>query len=277
MYGSIIGDICGSIYEWNNYKTESPEKIKLINQKCFFTDNTVLTCAIAEAILRDGDYKNALLKWARKYPNKGYGIRFIEWFKKEKQQPYKSWGNGSAMRAGPIGWYFDTLEETVYEAKKSAELTHNHKEGIKGAQAVAAAVFLARNDKSKMEIKEHIEKEYGYKLSENIIKLRQRYTFDSSCKGTVPPAIMAFLASNDFEHAIQTAISLGGDSDTLACITGSISEAFYKNIPTPIIDFVNLKIPDDMGSIISEYYEKVLKKYGLKYYIKKGKIMDVYI
>jgi ADP-ribosylglycohydrolase len=277
MYGSIIGDICGSIYEWNSYKTDSPEKINLINQKCYYSDDTILSVAIADALLSDKNYKNALLKWARKYPNSGYGIRFREWFKKTKQRPYNSWGNGSAMRVGPIGWYFDTLEETVYEAKKSAELTHNHKEGIKGAQAAAAAVFLARNNKSKIEIKEHIEKVYRYNLSENIIKLRQRYMYESSCKGTVPPAIMAFLASNDFEHAIQIAISLGGDSDTLACITGSISEAFYKNIPALIIDFVNLKIQDDMKAIITEYYEKVLKKYGLKYYIKKGEIMDMYI
>jgi ADP-ribosylglycohydrolase len=243
MYGSIIGDMRGSIYEWNNFVTEHPDTIILENQKCYYTDDTILTIAIADAIVNKNDYKTSLLTWARKYPNSGYGGKFRNWFNQSNPKPYNSFGNGSAMRVGPIGWCFNTLGETINEARKSAQVTHNHKEGMKGAMAVAAAIYLARNNKTKKEIKEYIEREFKYQLSNDLNELRKTYRFNEgfnvTCQGTVPPAIMAFLESGNFEDSIQIAISLGGDSDTIACITGSISEAFYRNISLSLINFAN--------------------------------------
>jgi ADP-ribosylglycohydrolase len=277
MYGSIIGDICGSIYEWNNRKTNNPREIDLINQKCYYTDDSILTLAIADAVLSNNNYQDSLLIWARKYPNSGYGGGFRNWFNKKSPKPYKSYGNGSAMRVGSIGWCFETMEETIDQAGKSAQVTHNHKEGIKGAQAVATAIYLARNNKSKTEIKECIEKEFRYNLSKDLSALRKSYQFDETCQGTVPPAIMAFLESNNFEDSIQIAISLGGDSDTLACITGSISEAFYKTIPLSFIDFVNSKLKDDMKEVLEKFHEKYLRQYNLEYYTFKKRQLDIFI
>ncbi|GMO42967.1 MAG: ADP-ribosylglycohydrolase family protein [Treponemataceae bacterium] len=268
MYGALAGDICGSIYEWHNRKTETPEEIDLFDSRCHFTDDSVLTAGVADALLSGGDYKAGILNWARKYPRSGFGGSFKKWFRDENPQPYNSLGNGSAMRANPVGWAFDTLEETLDEAKKSAEVTHNHPEGIKGAQATAAAIFLARNGTTKAEIKEYVEKEFAYDLSADLGELRKTYRFDVICRGTVPPAIMAFLASNDFAHALQTAISLGGDTDTLACITGSIAEAFYKEIPAKLVGFIEGKIPHDMKRVIKRFHEKYLQGFGLDYYVK---------
>ena len=161
MLGAILGDMCGSIYERHNRKTGHPQEIELRNSRCFFTDDSVLTFAVAEAILTDGDYRKAIIKWARKCPHAGYGGSFRCWFRDDNPEPYNSFGNGSAMRVSPIGWAFDTLQETLDEAKKSAECTHNHPEGIKGAQATAAAIFLARTGKSKDNIREYIVKTFG--------------------------------------------------------------------------------------------------------------------
>ncbi|AEF83372.1 ADP-ribosylglycohydrolase family protein [Leadbettera azotonutricia] len=280
MYGSIIGDICGSIYEWNNHVTDRPHEIELINQKCYYTDDTILTLAIANAVLSNYHYQDSLLIWTKKYPNCGYGGKFRNWFNQNSPKPYNSYGNGSAMRVGSIGWCFDTLEETLTEARKSAQITHNHKEGMKGAMAIASAIYLARNGKTKNEIKEYIEGEFKYKLGKDLSKLRKTYRFGgklNTCQGTVPEAIMAFLESTDFENSIQIAISLGGDSDTLACITGSIAEAFYKNIPLPFIDFVNSKLEDDMKELLRKFYEKYLKNYDLEYYTFKKNQLDMYI
>ncbi|GHV80317.1 hypothetical protein AGMMS49944_21080 [Spirochaetia bacterium] len=273
MYGAIIGDICGSIYEFSNHKTERPEEIELINQKCLYTDDTVLTIAAADAILSDKDYRRTFIQWGRKYINSGYGSRFKKWLKKKNPKPYKSWGNGSAMRVSPIGWAFDTMEETLQEAEKSAAVTHNHKEGIKGAKAIAAAIYLARNNKSKDEIKYYIENEFNYNLNNEIKNIRKHYKFDGSCQGTVPEAIIAFLESDDFINSIQIAISIGGDTDTICCITGSISEAFYKYIPIQIIDFASKKITEEMKIIFNSFYNKYLTQYGINYSIKSIDIL----
>jgi ADP-ribosylglycohydrolase len=222
-----------------------------------------------------------LLRWARKYSNSGYGGKFRNWFNQSNPKPYNSYGNGSAMRVGPIGWCFDTLEETIDEARKSAQVTHNHKEGMKGAMAVAAAIYLARNGKKKHEIKAYIENEFKYKLNKDLNKLRRTYRFyegiKATCQSTVPPAIMAFLESSNFEDSIQIAISLGGDSDTLACITGSISEAFYRNISLSLIDFANNKLQDDMREILKKFYERYLMPFDLRYYTFKKNRLDIYI
>jgi ADP-ribosylglycohydrolase len=281
MYGSIIGDICGSIYEWNNRVTDRPGDIILINQKCYYTDDTILTLAIADALLNDRDYSKYLLSWARKYPNSGYGGKFRNWFTQKSPKPYNSYGNGSAMRVGPVGWCFETLKETIDEAGKSAQVTHSHKEGVKGAKAVAAAIYLARKNKTKNEIKDFIEDEFKYNLDKNLNKIRKNYRFNdglkATCQSTVPPAIMAFLESNSFEDSIQIAISLGGDSDTLACITGSISEAFYKNIPLSLVRFVNNKLRDDMKEKLRLFYGRYLTAYGLENYYLENRRVDMYI
>ena len=227
MIGAIIGDIVGSIYEWHNIKTK---EFSFFQDRCFFTDDTVMTVAVAEGLMNGGakdDFIDAMKKYGRIYPDVGYGGRFGSWLFSKDREPYHSWGNGSAMRTAAVGWWFDSLEETRRMAALVAGVTHDHPEGIKGAESTAAAIFLARNGHSKAEIRDYVEREFGYDLSLTIDKIRPAYRFDVSCQGTVPQAIIAFLESTDFEDAIRNAISLGGDSDTLAAITGSIAEAPY--------------------------------------------------
>lgn len=233
MIGAIIGDIIGSVYEWNNIKTKD---FPLFSPKCFFTDDTVMTLAIAEGLMNGGgaeDFIAAMKKYGQIYPDAGYGGRFGSWLFSDGSEPYNSWGNGSAMRVSPIAWFFDTLSEVEGYAEISAAVTHNHPEGIKGAQATAAAIFLARKGKTKDEIKIYIEGKYGYDLSKRLDEIRPNYRFNESCQETVTEAIIAFLESTGFEDAIRNAISIGGDSDTLAAITGSIAEAAY-GIPEEI-------------------------------------------
>lgn len=257
MLGAIIGDIVGSVYEWNNIKTKD---FKLFKPNCFFTDDTVMTVAVAKALLvtrekqsksrvkiRENDaiiyeykkvsFKEELVKqmqnFGRRYPNRGYGGMFAKWLTTDNPKPYKSYGNGSAMRVSPCGYIAVTLDEALMLAKASAEVTHNHPEGIKGAQVVAAAIFLARCEKTKDEIKKYIEENF-YKLDKTLDEIRPSYKFNETCQETVPQAIQAFLESTDFEDAIRNAISIGGDSDTLAAITGSIAWAYYRHFGTPI-------------------------------------------
>ena len=250
IYGAVIGDICGSIYERHNRKTDKPEEIDLFDARCHFTDDTVLTAAIAEAARTDRNYQSSLLKWARLYPRAGYGGGFRNWLRSDNPQPYNSFGNGSAMRVSPIGWFFDTEEEVLAEAKRSAEPTHNHPEGIKGAQAVALAIFLLRKGASKQQMKERIEKDFGYDLSRTLADIRPDYKFDVTCQGSVPVAIIAFLESHDFVSAIQNAISVGGDSDTIAAITGSIAEAHYREVPAELKEVASRKLVTDIASVL---------------------------
>lgn len=233
MLGAIVGDIIGSVYEWENIKTKA---FSLFTDKCFFTDDTVMTLAVADALLNGGttaDFASSMKRLGELYPDSGYGSKFYSWLFSDDKQPYNSWGNGSAMRVAPCAWYAQSLVEAEVLAERSASVTHNHPEGIKGAQATAAAIFLAREGKSKAEIKEYIEGRFGYDLSRTLDEIRPVYKFNESCQETVPEAIIAFLESSDFEDAIRNAISLGGDSDTLAAITGGIAEAAY-GIPTEI-------------------------------------------
>jgi len=261
MYGAIIGDICGSIYEYKNFKADNPSDIPIPGQGCFFTDDSVLTCAVIDALLSRRNYKKAVYHWANKYPKRGYGQRFVSWHTSLFPKPYNSYGNGSAMRVSAIGWAFDSIEETLAEAKCSAEITHNHPEGIKGAQATAAAVFLAREGKSKEVIKKCIEDTFGYNLQRTLENIRPKYVFDESCQGTVPEAIIAFLESDDYTGAIQNAISLGGDADTLACITGGIAEAYYKKIPADLIEFADKTLSTEMVELLGKFYQLYSKSY----------------
>ena len=229
----------------------------LFSPGCRFTDDTVLSVALADSILTGEDYVKKLKEYFHYYPNAGYGGFFIYWVLSHNLGPYNSWGNGSAMRVSPIGFAYNTLDKVLKEAKKSAEVTHSHPEGIKGAQATASAIFLARTGKSKKEIKNYIESTFQYNLSEPLDEIRKYYKFDVSCQGSVPQAITSFLESNDFEDSIRKAISIGGDSDTIACITGGIAQAFYKNIP----DHIKNKILEILDDRLSKVVYKFIDKY----------------
>jgi ADP-ribosylglycohydrolase len=251
MLGAITGDIVGSVYENNENKTKD---FPLFKPNCEFTDDTVLTIAVADAIMSDRNYADKLKSYYRRYPDADYGTRFAKWGASDSYKPYNSWGNGSAMRVSPIGFAFKDLDTVLKEAKRTAQVTHNHPEGIKGAQAVAAAIFLAKTDHSKVEIKVYVEKNFGYNLSQPLEETRSGYEFDVSCQGSVPPAIIAFLESTDFEDGIRNAISLGGDSDTIGCMTGGISEAFYGGVPKAITKQVFNYLDDGLLTIIKHFY-----------------------
>lgn len=266
MLGAIIGDVIGSAYEWRNVKTTDFE---LFSNRTHFTDDTVLTVAIADAVMyildqdpalsvgeRKKVYASKLKEYGRKFPDAGYGHSFKKWLDSSLLEPYGSYGNGSAMRVSPIGYAFDSLDEVLEEAKLSAAVTHNHREGIKGAQAVASAVFIARTGGNKEQIKEFIEKQFKYDLSRKLDDIRPDYKFDSSCQGSVPQAITAFLESEDYEDVIRKAISIGGDSDTIACIAGGIAQAYYKEIPKYLIDRVWLILDPGFKRIISQFNER---------------------
>ena len=253
MLGAIAGDIIGSVYEHRNIKSK---EFPLFSPYCRFTDDTILTVALADAILTDRPYDQLMRDYYLDHPMAGFGGSFHKWASNPEMPAYNSWGNGSAMRTSPVGWAFSTIEDVMEKAKQYASITHNHPEGIKGAQAVAACIFLARSGHSKDSIREFVVNNIGYGLNESIEVIRPSYQFDVSCQGSVPQAITAFLESIDFEDTIRNAISIGGDSDTIACIAGSIAEAFYKGIPEEIADVVIMYVPHDMKEIIEQFYLK---------------------
>lgn len=250
IIGAIAGDIIGSIYEKNNIKTT---EFELFNDNCIFTDDTILTIAIADCILHNKNYVETLQKYGLKYKKRGFGSSFIKWLNNSNPKPYNSWGNGSAMRVSAVGFAFNTIKEVLQKAKESAEITHNHQEGIKGAQAVASAIFLAKTGKTKSEIKKYITETFNYELTRTIDNIRPTYKFHVSCQGSIPESVIAFLESKNYEDAIRLAISIGGDSDTIACITGSIAIAYYKKIPKKILDFANTKLPNEFIEIINKF------------------------
>ena len=225
MIGAIAGDIIGSVYEGRQVKTT---EFPLFTTRSTFTDDTVLTVAVADCILHGKDYATTFKQYGRRYPHAGFGGMFRKWLNSDSLAPYYSFGNGSAMRVSPVGFAFDTIDDVLAEARRSAEVTHNHPEGIKGAQAIAAAILLARQKETKSSIKEFIEKNFGYDLSRTLEEIRPHYQFDETCQGSVPQAIIAFLESDSYEDAVRKAISLGGDSDTLACMAGGIAQAYYR-------------------------------------------------
>lgn len=268
MLGAIIGDTVGSVYEFHNIKTTD---FPLFSSQCDYTDDSIMTIAVADWLLTDPQHgmdtlEASFLDFAKKYPCPmgGYGGGFHRWlfhpealgnyesrdFKPGTRHPYNSFGNGAAMRCSANGWMFDSLEETERVAGLSAAITHNHPEGIKGAQSTAAAIFMARSGKSKEEIRNYISTKYGYNLNRTCDEIRPVYDWDGSCQGTVPEAMVAFFDSTDFESAIRLAVSLGGDSDTLACITGGIAEAFYKEIPDDIALKIWSLVPEDFKGIL---------------------------
>jgi ADP-ribosylglycohydrolase len=255
MLGAIAGDIIGSIYERNNIKTT---EFPLFQPSSHFTDDTVLTVALAESILHGKPFVDLLKEYYRAYPHAGYGGSFHKWAQSKGAEPYNSWGNGSAMRVSPVGLAFGTLETVLVEAKKSAEVTHNHPEGVKGAQAIASAVFLARTGQSNEQIKNYIEKEFGYHLDTPLDEIRKTYEFQVSCQESVPQAIRAFLESTGFEDAVRRAISIGGDSDTIASMAGAIAEARAGGIPAPI----RRKVYDILDGSLCRTTREFVRKFG---------------
>ena len=259
MYGALLGDMIGAPYEFD--RGDKTKEFPLFCKYSHFTDDSVMTIAVAEALLdfrfrEDEDIKACLVesmrKWGKKYPDAGYGRKFYHWLRARHPEPYGSYGNGSAMRVSSAGWLFDTLAETRHMARLTAEVTHNHPEGIKGAEATASAIFLARTGHSKDEIRDYIVREFGYDLSRTCNQIRPGYYHNESCQKTVPEAITAFLEGTDFEDVIRTAVSLGGDCDTLTCIAGSIAEAFY-GVPAILEAECRSRLPEDMLYILGRF------------------------
>ena len=263
MYGAFLGDMIGAPYEF--YRGNKSKDFPLFTDESQFTDDSVMTAAVCEALMdssgrSDGEIKAALVssmqKWGRRYPNAGYGARFIGWIASKKPKPYNSFGNGSAMRVSSVGWLYDSIDEVRRIARLTAEVTHNHPEGIKGAEATASAIFLARTGSSKDEIKSYITTEFGYDLSRTCDEIRPAYHHDESCQRTVPEAITAFLEGADFEDVIRTAVSLGGDCDTLTCIAGSIAEAFY-GVPEELICECRGRLSDDILEVSDRFESRI--------------------
>lgn len=276
MYGAIIGDIVGSKYEFDNIKTKD---FPLFSPGCDFTDDSLMTIAVAKALIRareeQAGFRDVLVEemqeLGRKYPHPqgGYGGRFAGWLRSRNPEPYYSFGNGSAMRVSPCGLYAVTLEEALALAEASAAVTHDHPEGIKGAQATAAAIFLARVGKSKEEIRDYIQENF-YPLDRSLDEIRPVYRFNETCQGTVPEAITAFLESDSFEDAIRNAISIGGDSDTIGAITGAIAWSFYhrRSFGAPDGDTEAIwaeaaaRLPQDLREFTEEFHQRCSARMG---------------
>ena len=264
MYGAILGDIIGSPFEFD--RGDKTKNFKLFSRRSHFTDDSVMTLAVCEALLKVGqdatvkEIEDAVItsmqSWGRRYPHEGYGGYFRCWLTARHPEPYNSFGNGSAMRVSAAGWLYDSLEKTRVVAKATANVTHNHPEGIKGAEATASAIFMARNGSSKEEIKKYIENEFHYDLNRTLNEIRPSYHMDETCQKTVPEAIIAFLEARDFEDAIRNAVSLGGDTDTLGAITGSIAEAYFGISETLISECRN-RINKDMRGVVDAFYSSV--------------------
>jgi ADP-ribosylglycohydrolase len=250
MIGAIAGDMIGSVYEFHNIHTTD---FPLFSKKSLFTDDTVMTIATAKAILTDGDYGHWYRELGHAYPDAGYGGMFRRWLNSSDPQPYNSFGNGSAMRVSPVGFAFSDEHDVLEEAARSATVTHNHAEGIKGAQATALAILRCRQGVSQTELRKEIGERFGYDLTHTTDQIRPGYKFNETCQDTVPEALTAFLESMSFEQAVRLAVSLGGDSDTLACITGGMAQAFYKGVPEAIEDEVRSRLPKPLLTILDDF------------------------
>lgn len=266
MYGTILGDIIGCPFEFD--RGDKTKDFKLFSRRSHFTDDSVMTLAVCEALLKVGqdatvkEIEDAVItsmqSWGRRYPHEGYGGYFRCWLTARHPEPYNSFGNGSAMRVSAAGWLYDSLEKTRVVAKATANVTHNHPEGIKGAESTASTIFMARNGSSKEEIKKYIENEFHYDLNRTLDEIRPSFHMHETCQKTVPEAIIAFLEAKDFEDAIRNAVSLGGDTDTLGAITGSIAEAYF-GIPEALRSECRNRINKDMRDVVDTFYSLVRK------------------
>lgn len=253
MLGGIVGDVVGSVYEWHNHRSKS---FPLFRDDSFFTDDTVMTVALAESILVDGDPARVMRVYGQRYPDAGYGGMFRRWLADAEMGPYQSFGNGAAMRIGPAGWAYPTLDETLARTRGFTAITHDHPEGLKGAEATAGAIWMARNGHDKAAIRTWVISYAGYDLARTCDEIRPTYRFNETCQGTVPEALTAFFESTDFEDAIRLAISLGGDSDTLACITGSVAEAFYAGVPAAIERETIARLDPPLRAVVTQFRER---------------------
>ena len=269
MYGAILGDIIGSPYEFD--RGDKTKNFPLFSRESQFTDDTVMTLAVAEALMAAGDRDEngndeairrklvaAMQKWGRRYPNAGYGARFGYWLRSAEPRPYHSYGNGAAMRVSAAAWLYEDVTTVRRMARLSAEVTHNHPEGIRGAEAIAAAIFLARTGRTKAEIKACMEREFGYDLGRTCDQIRPTYFHVESCQETVPEAITAFLEGDSFEDVIRTAVSLGGDCDTLTCIAGSVAEAFY-GVPGDLKEVCRQYLTQELLQVLDQFTGKMIK------------------
>lgn len=250
MLGAIVGDVVGSVHEFRATKSKD---FPLLTERSDFTDDTVLTVAVADWILDGAELVELFHDYARRYPHRSYGHRFRLWLHQGERAPYGSFGNGSAMRVSPVGFAFDTELEVLDRAERSAAVTHDHPEGIKGAQATALAILLARQGRSKSEIRAALEARFGYDLGRRLDDIRPHYAFDVTCQGSVPEAIIAFLESESYEDAIRNAISLGGDADTQACIAGGIAEAFHGGVPEPLATAVLERLDPALRDVVERF------------------------
>lgn len=250
VWGAAAGDVVGSVYEHRPHKRED---FDLLSEASRFTDDTVLTAAVAQAIVRDEDYAAAMRRFGRTYPDAGYGMNFYLWLMDDHLGPYNSFGNGAAMRVSAVGAAFESRETVLAEARRSASVTHNHPEGIQGARATALAVHLGLRGEPKAAIREAVERDCGYDLCRSLEEIRPAYWFDVSCQGSVPESIIAFLASDSTEDAIRKAVSLGGDADTMACIAGSIAAAFYGEAPRALIAGVRERLTAELVESLDEF------------------------
>lgn len=253
MFGGIAGDVIGSPYEWFRIKEKD---FPLFTELTAFTDDSVLTIAVAAAILQGGDYAESIRYWGNRYPDRGYGGFFARWLSDPTMGPYNSFGNGSAMRVGAVGFAAESEHEALVEARLSAECTHDHPEGVRGAQATALAIFLARTGASKDDIRARVAQEFDYDLSRTLSDIRPAYSFNETCQGTVPEAIICFLEGEDVEDTIRNAVSLGGDADTLACIAGSVADAFYGGVPSALRARVEGYLPEEFLQVIAAFEER---------------------
>lgn len=258
MIGAILGDIIGSRFEFSKVRNKS-EDFELFTDKCEFTDDTVLTIATMDSILNDIPFDKSYSYWGNKYPTCSYGSRFRDWLEEDIKEPYYSYGNGSAMRVSPIGFAYNDLKTVMDKAEESAIITHNHDEGIKGAEAVAVCIYLARHKTPKKIIKEIIETYFDYDLSRKLEDIRPYYQFNETCQGSVPESIICFLEGDGFEDCIRKAISLGGDTDTMGAIVGGIAEAYY-GVSIHIFIKIYRYLPNEMILIIDKFYEKYCKE-----------------
>ena len=268
MYGAILGDIIGGRFEYIDEVNSKSKEFSLFTKKSHYTDDTVMTIAVAETLMSvSGEEAEdviiaklvpSLKKWGKRYPHVDYGYRFYKWIQNPDPKPYESYGNGSAMRVSSAAWLYDTLKVTRRIARLTAMITHNHPEGIKGAEAIASAIYLARTGHSKEKIKDYILKTFGYDLSRTCDQIRPAYHYVATCQGIVPEAITAFLEGKDFEDVVRNAVSLGGKSDTLACIAGSIAEAYF-GVPEELKEECRNRLPNDMLAVLDSF-DKVKKE-----------------
>lgn len=252
MIGAIAGDVIGSVHEVAATKSK---RFLLFTPESCFTDDTVMTAAVAEALLTGSDYRRSFQKFYSHYPDAGYGQQFRMWCELRQTEPYNSWGNGSAMRVSPVALAYDKLEDVLAEAERTAAVTHNHPEGVRGAKATAAAVFLARERPDKRVIAEYVTREFGYELDRSLASVRRTFLFDVSCAGTVPWALRAFLEADGYEDAVRNAISLGGDADTLACIAGAVAGVYY-GVPADIEAEVLARLDDRLRDVVMRFQHR---------------------